>query len=59
MIHPPLGIIGFVLHGLAPQISLSKIYRGVAPFLLADMMVLSLLVLFPVLALWLPKVMSH
>lgn len=59
MIHPPLGIIGFVLHGLAPQISLSKIYRGVAPFLLADMVVLSLLVLFPMLALWLPRVMAH
>ncbi|MDR1968112.1 MAG: TRAP transporter large permease [Burkholderiaceae bacterium] len=59
MIHPPLGIIGFVLHGLAPQISLAKIYRGVAPFIVADMAVLALLVLFPALALWLPKVMAH
>jgi len=59
MIHPPLGMIGFVLHGMAPQISLPQIYRGVFPFLIADFLVLALLVLFPALSLWLPKLMAH
>jgi tripartite ATP-independent transporter DctM subunit len=59
MIHPPLGLIGFVIHGMAPDISLRKIYRGVAPFIIADIVVLALLVIFPALALWLPKVMPR
>jgi len=59
MIHPPLGLIAFVIHGMAPKISLTQIYRGVFPFLIADFLVLALLVLFPMLALWLPKVMAH
>ncbi len=59
MILPPLGIAVFVLHGMAPQISLSKIYKGVTPFILADMFVLALLTLFPALSLWLPKLLQN
>jgi len=59
MIHPPLGLIGFVIHGMAPKISLTQIYRGVAPFIVADLLVLALLMLFPALALWLPRIMAH
>ena len=28
MIIPPIGIIVFILHGLAPQIAIRTIYRG-------------------------------
>ncbi|MCY1165423.1 MAG: TRAP transporter large permease [Pseudomonadota bacterium] len=59
MILPPLGIAVFVLHGMAPQISLSKIYKGVTPFILADLFVLALLTLFPALSLWLPKLLQN
>ncbi len=52
MIHPPFGIIVFLLHGLAPQIPMSTIYRGVVPFIMADLAVLVLLTFFPALALW-------
>jgi C4-dicarboxylate transporter, DctM subunit len=58
LIHPPFGIIVFLLHRMAPQISMGQIYRGVVPFLLADFAVLVLLTLFPGLALWLPHVMN-
>ena len=34
MIIPPIGIIVFILHGLAPQIAIRTIYRGVVPFIL-------------------------
>lgn len=54
MIIPPVGIIVFILHGLAPNISLSTIYRGVAPFIAADILLLLLLTLFPGIAIWLP-----
>jgi TRAP-type C4-dicarboxylate transport system permease large subunit len=56
MIIPPIGIIVFILHGLAPQISLQTIYRGVTPFIVADLVLLALLTLFPIISLWLPQV---
>jgi len=57
MIIPPIGIIVFILHGLAPQISIRTIYRGVTPFIAADLVLLGLLTLFPVISLWLPRVL--
>ncbi len=58
MIIPPIGIIVFILHGLAPQISLRTIYRGVLPFILADLVLLALLTLFPDIALSLPRALK-
>ena len=52
MIIPPIGVIVFVLHGLAPDIPMRTIYRGVTPFIFADLLLLALLTLFPSLALW-------
>lgn len=54
MIIPPLGINVFVLQGIARDIPLTTIYRGVAPFIAADLVRLAVLILFPPLALWLP-----
>ena len=59
MIHPPLGIIVFLIHGTAPQIPLGAIYRGVVPYLIADFTLMILLVAFPSLALWLPGALAH
>lgn len=57
MIIPPIGIIVFVLHGLAPHISLRTIYRGVAPFIVADLLLLAIIVLVPGIVSWLPGVL--
>ena len=57
MIIPPIGIIVFILHGLAPQIPIHTIYRGVMPFILADLLLLALLTLFPAISLWLPRLL--
>ncbi len=59
MIHPPLGIIVFLLHAIAPKIPMSTIYRGVVPFLIADFAVLILLILLPGIVLWLPHLVVH
>jgi C4-dicarboxylate transporter, DctM subunit len=59
MIHPPFGIIAFLIHGLAPSISLKEIYRGVFPYLVADFLLMILLVAFPSIALWLPHVLGQ
>jgi tripartite ATP-independent transporter DctM subunit len=57
MIIPPIGIIVFILHGLAPQIPIRTIYRGVTPFIAADLILLALLTLFPAISTWLPTVL--
>jgi C4-dicarboxylate transporter DctM subunit len=58
MIHPPFGIIAFLIHGLAPSISLKEIYKGVFPYLVADFVLMILLVAFPTIALWLPHLLA-
>jgi len=55
LIHPPMGIIVFLLHAIAPKISMGTIYRGVVPFLVADFTVLIILILLPGIVLWLPQ----
>jgi len=55
MITPPIGMNVFVLHGLAPNISLSRIFGGVMPFVLSDLARLIVLTLFPILTLYLVK----
>ena len=59
LIHPPMGIIVFLLHAIVPKIPMSTIYRGVVPFLIADFIVLIILSLFPELVLWLPRLLIH
>ena len=53
-IHPPIGINLYVIQRIAGDISLGRIFKGVLPFLAADFLHLSLLILFPAIALWLP-----
>lgn len=55
-VHPPLGLNVYVIQGMAKDISLGTIFRGVAPFLVADFVHLGLLIAFPALSLWLPSV---
>lgn len=58
MITPPIGLNVFVLHGVAPDLPLSTIFRGIVPFLLADIGRLIILVAFPILILWLPNILG-
>ena len=55
MITPPFGINVFVLHGICSDLPLGQIYRGIVPFLIADILRLGLLVSVPPLSLWLPR----
>ena len=57
LIHPPVGMNLFVIQAQVPDIRLGAIYRGILPFLIAPFVLLALLLLFPQLALWLPKVL--
>lgn len=53
LIHPPFGINVFVLKSIVPDVPISTIYRGLIPFVVADLIKLGLLVAFPGLTLWL------
>ncbi len=59
LIHPPLGLNVFVLKGIVPEIPMLTIYKGVAPFVVADLIKLVLLVAFPPISIWLVSTMFH
>jgi len=56
LITPPVGMNLFVIMASTPGLRLQVISRGVIAFLLADVMRLALLILFPALSLWLPTI---
>lgn len=51
LITPPIGLNVFVMHGMADDLPLKTIFRGIVPFLLADFVRVTLLVIFPIIAL--------
>jgi TRAP-type C4-dicarboxylate transport system permease large subunit len=55
-ISPPVGTNVFLLSGIS-GIPLGTIYRGVIPFLMADIAHVALLVAFPAISLFLPDMM--
>jgi len=56
-ITPPIGINVFVIKGVAKDIPMYTIFRGIIPFLIADIFQVALLVSIPQLSLWLPSLM--
>jgi len=57
LISPPVGMNLFVLRTLLPHVSTLTLYRGVAPFVVADVIRLVILIAFPVISTWLPGVL--
>ena len=57
LISPPVGMNMFVLKTLLPQVPTGTVFRGVMPFMWADVVRLAILVAFPVISLWLPRLM--
>lgn len=55
-VHPPLGLNVYVIQGIAKDIPLGAIFRGIVPFLIADFFHLALIIAVPALTLWLPSV---
>jgi TRAP-type C4-dicarboxylate transport system permease large subunit len=58
LISPPVGMNLFVLKTLLPQVSTGTVFRGVLPFMAADVIRLGILISFPVLSLYLPSLMK-
>jgi tripartite ATP-independent transporter DctM subunit len=57
LISPPVGMNMFVLKTLLPEVPTGTVFRGVMPFMWADVARLAILVAFPIIALWLPRLM--
>jgi TRAP-type C4-dicarboxylate transport system permease large subunit len=54
-ITPPVGINVYVIKGVASDVELGVIFKGVFPFFLAMIACLAILVVFPQIALFLPN----
>ena len=57
LISPPVGLNVFVVKGIATDVSLHTIFRGIWPFWFAMMACILLIIVFPQLALFLPNSM--
>jgi C4-dicarboxylate transporter, DctM subunit len=55
---PPIGLNVFVISSIAKNVPIAATYRGVLPFILADIVRLALVVAFPALALWLVRLLN-
>jgi tripartite ATP-independent transporter DctM subunit len=58
LITPPVGMNVFVINAMAKDVPMSRTFLGVMPFFVAELVRVALLVAFPALSLWLPKVLA-
>ncbi len=57
LITPPIGLNCFVVAGVRPDISVQDVFRGVAPFFVADALTIAGLIAFPAIVLYLPNLL--
>ncbi|MCI2393673.1 TRAP transporter large permease [Aliiroseovarius sediminis] len=57
LITPPVGMNLFIINAMARDIPMQATYRGVAPFVLSDLIRVVVLVAFPGITLWLVAIM--
>lgn len=59
VITPPVGVNVFVIKGIAPDVPLEKIFRGIFPFLVALIIVMVIILIFPQIATFLPSFITY
>jgi TRAP-type C4-dicarboxylate transport system permease large subunit len=57
LISPPTGMTVFVIQAQHPEIPVMRIYMGTLPVLAADLVLVGILIFWPDVALWLPRVL--
>ena len=55
-VSPPIGMDAFIVSGIS-KVPVNKIYTGLWPFIIADIIVIVLCCVIPELVTWLPSVM--
>lgn len=58
VVTPPVGLNCYVVNGIRPDIPLESVFRGVFPFLIGEVFIITVIVLFPDLILFLPNMMN-
>ncbi|WP_372604415.1 TRAP transporter large permease [Actibacterium sp.] len=58
VVTPPVGLNCYVVNGIRPDIPLESVFRGVMPFLIGEVFIISVIILFPDLILFLPNMMN-
>ena len=58
MITPPVGVNVFIISGVAKDVPMYTIFRGIIPFLIADICEVALLIAVPQLSLFLPALVK-
>jgi tripartite ATP-independent transporter DctM subunit len=56
---PPVGVNVFVIKGIAPDVPLEHIFKGILPFLAALIVVTIIMLIFPQIATFLPSFISY
>jgi tripartite ATP-independent transporter DctM subunit len=59
LITPPVGLNCYVVHAVRPDIPLGDVFRGIAPFFVADVVTIGLFLAFPNIILWLPNLINQ
>ena len=59
VITPPVGVNVFVIKGIAPDVPLETIFKGIFPFLAALIIVTIILIIFPQIATFLPRFITY
>jgi len=59
VITPPVGVNVFVIKGIAPDVPLEHIFKGIFPFLAALIIVTVILMFFPQIATFLPSFITY
>jgi C4-dicarboxylate transporter DctM subunit len=59
LITPPVGMNVYVIKGVAQDVPLVTIFRGILPFLAADLVTVLILLFFPQIVLFLPSIVSY
>jgi len=57
LIHPPVGMNLFVIQAQLPDVPILAIYKGTLPFLVAPIVLIAMLMAFPRIALYLPRLL--
>jgi tripartite ATP-independent transporter DctM subunit len=57
-ITPPVGINVFVMHGIAKDVPMYTIYKGIVPFLIVNILNVIMITIWPELVLYLPRLMK-
>ena len=58
LISPPVGMNMFVVKSLLPSVSTGTIFRGVMPFVIAEVVLLGIIIAFPAISLIVPAMMK-